>query len=169
MKVTVNTKGVYATTRTENAGPTHYCNSVKDGYHALRVKDSAKSEDARLRMDAYCGDELLCPVSDAGVPIVNLHRSTIYKYDGAGAVDRAHGESKPGELEGNTTGIMIHYVITEVDRGVTILVRKAKIEEGASLGDLEQKIHGYEPELIGRVTALLAERYLRPKGRKVSD
>lgn len=84
-------------------------------------------------------------------------------YDGAGAIDRAYEDYKAGKLQDNTTGIMIHYVIAEVDRGEPILVQKIKIEEGESLEDLEQKIHGYEHELIVKATALLAEKIVTAK------
>lgn len=90
----------------------------------------------------------------------------IGKYDGAGAIDRAYDDFKAGKLEDNTTGIMIHYVIAEVDRGEPILVQKIKIEEGESLQDLEQKIHGYEHELIVKATALLAEKISTAKVSK---
>lgn len=64
---------------------------------------------------------------------------------------------------------MIHYVIADVDRGEPILVQKVKIEEGESLEDLEQKIHGYEHELIVKATALLAEKITAAKASKTSS
>lgn len=92
--------------------------------------------------------------------------SCIGAYDGAGAIERAYEDFKAGKLENNTTGIMIHYVIAEVDRGEPILVQRIKIEEGESLEDLERKIHGYEHELIVKATALLAEKISAAKTPK---
>ncbi|KAI6084549.1 phosphoribosylglycinamide formyltransferase [Hypoxylon rubiginosum] len=185
VKVTVNRKNAYATTRAEKAGiPTDYFNLVKDGYHALGEKDPAKLKEARLRYDTALAERILKdkpdlivlagwmhvlttnflhPVSEAGVPIINLHPALPGCYDGAGAIDRAYEDYKAGKLQDNTTGIMIHYVIAEVDRGEPILVQKIKIEEGESLEDLEQKIHGYEHELIVKATALLAEKIVTAK------
>lgn len=95
IKVTVNRKGAYATTRAEKAGiPTDYFNLVKDGYQKLGEKDSEVLKEARLRYDADLAERILRdkpdlvvlagwmhvltpnflrPVSDAGVPIINLH------------------------------------------------------------------------------------------------
>ncbi|KAI1775562.1 phosphoribosylglycinamide formyltransferase [Hypoxylon cercidicola] len=185
IKVTVNRKSAYATTRAEKAGiPTDYFNLVKDGYHALGEKDPAKLREARLRYDTALAERILKdrpdlivlagwmhilttnflePISEAGVPIINLHPALPGCYDGAGAIDRAYEDFKAGKLQDNTTGIMIHYVIAEVDRGEPILVQKIKIEEGDSLEDLEQKIHGYEHELIVKATALLADKIAAAK------
>ncbi|KAI2473533.1 phosphoribosylglycinamide formyltransferase [Annulohypoxylon bovei var. microspora] len=188
IKVTVNRKGAYATTRAEKAGiPTDYFNLVKDGYHKLGEKDPAVLKEARLKYDADLAERILRdkpdlvvlagwmhvlttsflrPVSNAGVPIINLHPALPGAYDGAGAIDRAYEDFKAGRLEDNTTGIMIHYVIAEVDRGEPILVQKIKIEEGESLEDLEQKIHGYEHGLIVKATAVLAEKISAVKAAK---
>ncbi|KAI1209087.1 phosphoribosylglycinamide formyltransferase [Annulohypoxylon truncatum] len=188
IKVTVNRKGAYATTRAEKAGiPTDYFNLVKDGYQKLGEKDPAVLKEARLRYDADLAERILRdkpdlvvlagwmhvlstnflrPVSTAGVPIINLHPALPGAYDGAGAIERAYEDFKAGKLEDNTTGIMIHYVIAEVDRGEPILVQKIQIQEGESLEDLEQKIHGYEHDLIVKATALLAEKVSAAKAAK---
>ncbi|KAI0898480.1 phosphoribosylglycinamide formyltransferase [Annulohypoxylon nitens] len=188
IKVTVNRKGAYATTRAEKAGiPTDYFNLVKDGYQKLGEKDPEVLKEARLRYDADLAERILRdkpdlvvlagwmhvltpnflrPVSDAGVPIINLHPALPGAYDGAGAIDRAYEDFKAGKLQDNTTGIMIHYVIAEVDRGEPILVQKIQIQEGESLEDLEQKIHGYEHGLIVKATALLAEKISAAKVAK---
>ncbi|KAI1470075.1 phosphoribosylglycinamide formyltransferase [Daldinia caldariorum] len=188
VKVTVNRKGAYAVTRAEKAGiPTDYFNLVKDGYHKLGEKDAAVLKEARLKYDADLAQRILRdkpdliilagwmhvlttnflrPIGDAGVPVINLHPALPGKYDGAGAIERAYEDFKAGKLEDNTTGIMIHYVIAEVDRGEPILVQKIKIEEGESLEDLEQNIHGYEHELIVKATALIAEKISAEKASK---
>ncbi|KAI1107901.1 phosphoribosylglycinamide formyltransferase [Jackrogersella minutella] len=188
IKVTVNRKNAYATTRAEKAGiPTDYFNLVKDGFQKLGEKDPAALKEARLKYDAALAERILRdepdlivlagwmhvlttaflrPVSDAGVPIINLHPALPGAYDGAGAIDRAYEDFKAGKLEDNTTGIMIHYVIAEVDRGEPILVQKIKIEEGESQEDLERKIHGYEHGLIVKATAILSEKISAAKASK---
>ncbi|KAI1383353.1 phosphoribosylglycinamide formyltransferase [Hypoxylon trugodes] len=180
IKVTVNRKNAFAIKRAEKAGiPTDYFNLVKDGFQVLGEKDPVKLQEARLKYDAALAERILRdkpdlvvlagwmhvlttnflrPLSDAGVPIINLHPALPGAYDGAGAIERAYEDFKAGKLQDNTTGIMIHYVIAEVDRGEPILVQKIKIDEGDSLEDLEQKIHGYEHELIVKATALIAEK-----------
>ena len=56
----------------------------------------------------------LKPVEAAGVPIINLHPALPGQYDGAGAIKRAHDDFLAGKIK--NTGIMIHYVVEEVDR-----------------------------------------------------
>lgn len=95
VKVTVNRKSAYATTRAEKAGiPTDYFNLVKDGFQKPGEKDAVKIKEARLKYDAALAERILQdkpdlivlagwmhvlttnflrPVSAAGVPIINLH------------------------------------------------------------------------------------------------
>lgn len=77
----------------------------------------------------------------------------IGKYDGAGAIERAYQDFHDGKLENNKTGIMIHYVIAEVDRGAPIITREIECREGETLEDLEQRIHSHEHDLIVEATA----------------
>ncbi|OTB08688.1 hypothetical protein M426DRAFT_51665 [Hypoxylon sp. CI-4A] len=188
VKVTVNRKNAYAITRAEKAGiPTDYFNLVKDGFQAAGEKDAEKVKEARLKYDAALAERILQdkpdlivlagwmhvlttnflrPVSEAGVPIINLHPALRGAYDGAGAIERAYADFQAGKLKDNTTGIMIHYVIAEVDRGEPILEQKIKIEEGETLHGLEQKIHGYEHGLIVKATAILAEKISNEKASR---
>ncbi|KAJ2993075.1 hypothetical protein NUW58_g1952 [Xylaria curta] len=105
----------------------------------------------------------LNPVAAAGVPIINLHPALPGMYDGAGAIKRAYDDFKAGKLKDGITGIMIHYVVEEVDRGAPVLTQEIQIQEGESLEDLEQRIHGYEHELIVKATALLAQKIASAK------
>jgi phosphoribosylglycinamide formyltransferase len=59
---------------------------------------------------------------------------------------------------------MIHYVVEEVDRGAPVLTQEIQIQDGESLEDLEQRIHGYEHGLIVKATALLAHKIVSAKG-----
>ncbi|KAI5866448.1 hypothetical protein GGS23DRAFT_593196 [Durotheca rogersii] len=138
VKVTVSRKGAYATTRAEKAGiPTDYFHPVKDGYQTLGEKDAGKLNQARLQYDAT----VCIPPRPSPNQIVP-------------------------ELEDGTTGIVIRYVVAEVDRGEPILVRKIKIEAGESLEALEQKIRGHEHGLIVQATALLAEEIASKKASR---
>lgn len=75
------------------------------------------------------------------------------KYDGAGAIERAYQDFQDGKLENNRTGIMIHYVIAQVDRGAPIMTREIECKEGETLADLEQRVHSHEHDLIVDATA----------------
>ena len=50
------------------------------------------------------------------------------KYEGAGAIKRAYDDYQKGNLEHDRTGIMVHYVINEVDRGEPIVIREIPLK-----------------------------------------
>lgn len=90
------------------------------------------------------------------------------KYDGAGAIQRAWDDFQAGKLEDNTTGIMIHYVIEEVDRGEPILVERIECRPGESCDDLANRIHSHEHKLIVQATATLSKKISADKAARSS-
>lgn len=100
----------------------------------------------------------LNPLGDAGIPVINLHPALPGKYDGIEAIQRAYKDFQDGKLENSETGVMIHYVISEVDRGEPILVRKVQIEAGESLEHLTERIHGVEHGAIVEGTGMAIEK-----------
>lgn len=84
----------------------------------------------------------LDPIAAANVDIINLHPALPGQFDGANAIQRAYAAFKKGEIK--HTGIMIHRVITEVDKGQPLLVREVEIKEEDTLQDLEDRIHQVE-------------------------
>ncbi|KAI1338579.1 formyl transferase [Xylariaceae sp. FL0016] len=188
VKLVVNRKDAFAVKRAESAKPaipTEYFNMVKHGFQTPGEKDLEKLRAARLQYDTALAERILAdrpelivlagwmhvftpgflgPVSAAGVPVINLHPALPGKYDGAGAIKRAYEDFQAGNLENNKTGIMIHFVIEEVDRGAPILTQDIVIREGESLEDLEQRMHSYEHELIVKAAALEAEKIAKRKG-----
>ncbi|KAK0550109.1 Bifunctional purine biosynthetic protein ADE5,7 [Tilletia horrida] len=80
------------------------------------------------------------------VPIINLHPALPGQFDGANAIDRAWAAYEAGEIE--QTGVMIHEVIAEVDRGAPILVETIDMLDLNSLEELEAKTHAVEHRLI---------------------
>jgi phosphoribosylglycinamide formyltransferase len=54
------------------------------------------------------GGAFLEPVRAAGVDVVNLHPALHGRFNGSGAIERAHGEFMAGRI--GETGVMIHYV-----------------------------------------------------------
>jgi phosphoribosylglycinamide formyltransferase len=91
-----------------------------------------------------------------GVPIINLHPALPGQFDGAHAIDRAFTAFQQGLIK--ETGIMVHYVISEVDRGEPILTKTIPIEEGDSLETLETRIHSHEHALIVKAVNLVLEK-----------
>ncbi|GAB7345243.1 hypothetical protein MBLNU457_3614t1 [Dothideomycetes sp. NU457] len=97
----------------------------------------------------------LDPLEKAGVPVINLHPALPGQFNGAHAIDRAYAAFQEGKIE--HTGIMIHYVISEVDMGQPILTRNVEIKKSDTLDQLEERIHSNEWELIVQGTRQAAE------------
>lgn len=70
-----------------------------------------------------------------------------------GAIERAHADLVAGKT--TRTGIMVHYVVLEVDRGDAILTQEIPFA-GESLPELEEKIHACEHGLIVSAAAKVA-------------
>ncbi|KAM7214430.1 phosphoribosylglycinamide formyltransferase [Rhypophila decipiens] len=176
IRLIVNRGKAYATQRAENAGiPWEYFNLISNGFQAKGEKDPQKIQESRDKYDAALADKLLNgdyrpdlvvlagwmyvfgkpfldPLEEAGIKIINLHPALPGKYDGAGAIERAYEDFKAGKLENNKTGIMVHYVIAQVDRGEPILTREIEVCEGEDLHQLEEKIHSHEHQLLVEAT-----------------
>lgn len=84
----------------------------------------------------------LTPLTHTATPIINLHPALPHAYDGANAIPRAYADFQAGRI--TRTGIMVHYVVDEVDRGEPIVVREVEMREGDLLGDLEERVHEVE-------------------------
>ncbi|KAI4592521.1 hypothetical protein KJ359_011103 [Pestalotiopsis sp. 9143b] len=182
IKVTVDKKDAYAVKRAEAAGiPTDYFNKVNQKFLKAGEKDPEKVKEGRSKYDAALAERILQdkpelvvlagwmhvfsasflrPLAAAGVDVINLHPAKPGCYDGAGAIARAYADFQAGVLPNNTTGIMIHHVIEQVDRGSPILVKDIVIEAGETLEQLEAKMHGAEHELIVEATAIKAKEVL---------
>ncbi|KAJ1548815.1 hypothetical protein HK405_014598 [Cladochytrium tenue] len=78
--------------------------------------------------------------------IVNLHPALPGAFDGAHAIERAFAAFQEGRVD--LTGIMVHWVIPEVDRGEVILSKEIPILPSDTLETLEERIHKEEHHLI---------------------
>ena len=97
----------------------------------------------------------LAPVKAAGIPIINLHPALPGAFNGAHAIERAWNAFQEGKIE--KTGVMIHYVIEEVDEGQPIVVKEIDIQPNESLESLESRIHKIEHEAIVEGTNIALE------------
>lgn len=86
-----------------------------------------------------------------GVPIINLHPALPGAFDGANAIERAYDAFQKKQIQ--HTGVMVHEVVAEVDRGAPILVEEVPIYENDSLDDLENRMHAVEHGLIVKAAA----------------
>lgn len=78
--------------------------------------------------------------------VMNLHPALPGEFDGADAIGRAYQAFKEGKI--TRTGVMVHKVIADVDKGEVILKEEVPIREEDGLEDLEKRIHEVEHRLI---------------------
>jgi len=88
----------------------------------------------------------LGPIKGAGIPIINLHPALPGAFNGAHAIERAWNAFQEGKIK--KTGVMIHYVIEEVDEGEPIVVKEIEMYKDESLEALEERIHKVEHQAI---------------------
>lgn len=166
-RVISNKKDAFGLTRAEKAGiATSYHNLVAGGYKKRNPQDIQKAREeydadlAKLIIDdkhrpdlVVCAGwmHILSPVfvdamQRAKIPVINLHPALPKQFDGANAIGRAWDAYQKGEIV--STGVMIHYVISEVDRGEPIITQDVKCQGCEVESDLETRIHNVEWKLI---------------------
>jgi phosphoribosylglycinamide formyltransferase len=188
VRVISNRANAFGLSRAEKASiPTKYHNLIAGKYHAAGEKDPAIVQTARQRYDADLAEIVLAdepdlvvcagwmhilaptfldPLIEKNVPVINLHPALPGKYDGAGAIKRAYDDYQKGLLEHDRTGIMLHYVIDEVDRGAPILVREIACKTPETLDELTNRIHEHEHQVIVEGTAMAIIKIWEDRGRK---
>ncbi|USW57472.1 Putative formyl transferase, phosphoribosylglycinamide formyltransferase [Septoria linicola] len=177
IRVISDRKNAYGLTRasTANIPTTHHSwlpfkNSYPDD------PSNPQSSEARNRFDSALADivlqdspqlivcagwmRILTPsfldrMSEAHIPIINLHPALPGDLVGAGCIERAWKEFQEGQR--TKTGIMIHYVIREVDLGEPIVSEEVGIEGCKELGELQERIHQAEHGLIVEGTRRVVE------------
>jgi phosphoribosylglycinamide formyltransferase len=184
IRVVSDRKDAYGLKRAEQVG-------IATTYHGIipykkRYPDSSenpKFEEARKAYDADLAsivlgdtpDIVVCagfmrillpaflePLKEAGAPVINLHPSLYGDIVGAGAIKRAWEEFKAGSR--TKTGVMVHYVIAEVDMGTMIVQQEVEIEGCKTLEELEGRMHGTEHGLIVEGTRRVLEKQNKSKG-----
>jgi phosphoribosylglycinamide formyltransferase len=73
------------------------------------------------------------------IPCINLHPALPGAFDGADAIGRAYQAFQDGTID--KTGVMVHRVVAEVDRGEPLVVREIPIKQGETKEQLETNIH----------------------------
>ena len=169
-----NRKDAFGLQRAKNAG-------ISTTYHnLLKYKKDHPDEDSAKAREGYDAalanillakkpDLVVCagwmhilaptfldPLASAGIFIINLHPALPGQFNGANAINRAFEAFQRKEIA--KTGLMIHYVISEVDMGQPIVVKEVEIREADTLQDLEQRIHQMEWEAIVEGTRMTLKR-----------
>ncbi|KAI9731047.1 MAG: hypothetical protein M1834_005510 [Cirrosporium novae-zelandiae] len=98
----------------------------------------------------------LLPLEQAQIPVINLHPALPGKFNGSHAIHRAYEAFQKGEIQ--ETGIMVHYVIKEVDEGTPIKVEKISMIKDEPEENLENRIHQAEWKLIVEGTRMALDR-----------
>jgi len=80
------------------------------------------------------------------IPVINLHPALPGAFDGANAIERAYEAFHKGEIE--HSGVMVHRVVKEVDRGEPLIVRTVEIKKGEPIEAFEERLHQVEWEII---------------------
>ena len=78
--------------------------------------------------------------------VLNLHPALPGQFPGTHAIQRAYEAFQRDEIE--QTGVMVHWVIPEIDAGPVIAAAPVLIQAGDSLADLEARIHTTEHRLL---------------------
>ena len=167
-RVISNRKAAYGLTRARDAKiPTNPPNY--ESLHAYKNKYKDDVEKARAEYDKALADvviedqpdmvvcagwmhvfssHFLEPVEAAGIPVINLHPARPGEYSGANAIERAHKDFMEGKT--SETGLMIHYVIKDVDMGEPILVMDVPLShpEDDDVKAMEERFHELEHQAI---------------------
>jgi formyltetrahydrofolate-dependent phosphoribosylglycinamide formyltransferase len=153
--VVSNRQSAYGLVRAERAGiPTLYV-PLKPYYDAGRSREDYDADLAE-QVAAYEPDLIvlagwmliLSPAFLDRFPqrVLNLHPALPGQFAGTHAIERAYEAFQRGEI--NHTGVMVHWVVPEVDAGPVIATAEVPIYATDSLDDLETRIHATEHRLL---------------------
>jgi phosphoribosylglycinamide formyltransferase len=88
---------------------------------------------------------------DHPIPVINLHPALPGAFDGTHAIQRAYEAFRRGEI--THSGVMVHRVVKEVDRGEPVLVREVEMKQGESIEEFEKRVHDTEWVVIVQAVA----------------
>ena len=88
--------------------------------------------------------------------VINLHPALPNEFAGTNEIERAFEAAQKEDLR--RSGIMVHYVIPEVDAGEVIIQAEVPILPSDSLEDFAARMHATEHKLIVQAIALVAEK-----------
>ncbi len=159
--VASNRREAFGLTRAERAGiPTLYV-PLKPYSDAGRPRELYDAELAQ-QVAAFAPDlvvlagwmHVLSPTFLDRFPgrVLNLHPALPGQFAGTHAIQRAYDAFLRGEID--HTGVMVHWVVPEVDAGPVIASAEVPIQPGDTLDDLEARIHTVEHRLLVEAIAL---------------
>lgn len=159
--VVSNRKGAFGLQRAAQAGIETLYFSLKP-YTAQGLSRAAYDADLAARVDDFepdlivlagwmhvLSEEFLSRFPDQ---VINLHPALPGAFSGLNAIERTYEAYQKGEVAHG--GVMVHYVVPEVDAGPVIAEVVVPITPEDSLEIFTARLHGVEHELI--VTAVMA-------------
>ncbi|KAJ1648667.1 phosphoribosylglycinamide formyltransferase [Coemansia erecta] len=163
--VVSNKKSAYGLTRASEASIPTYVQMLKD-YKAAGKTRADFDRDLAEHIETTQAPDLIVLagwmhiLSPAFIDrlsgrIINLHPALPGELDGAHAIDRAYEEFKAGNR--SRTGVMVHYVIPEVDKGEPIMTQEVPCKHGDLLEDLETRIHAVEHQILPKAVCAVLE------------
>ena len=78
--------------------------------------------------------------------VLNLHPALPCQFLGTHAIERAYEAFQRGEID--HTGVMVHWVVPEVDAGPVVASAEVPVYPTDTLDDLEARIHAMEHRLL---------------------
>ncbi|KAJ7929062.1 formyl transferase [Mycena leptocephala] len=93
-----------------------------------------------------------------GVPVINLHPALPGAFDGTNAIERAYEAFQKGEIQ--HSGVMVHRVVKDVDRGEPLIVREVPLTKGEALDDFAKRLHTVEWEIIVQASKQVLDQVL---------
>ncbi|KAL9029342.1 MAG: hypothetical protein Q9196_002405 [Gyalolechia fulgens] len=107
----------------------------------------------------------LDPLAKSGVPALNLHPALPNCFPGVDAIGRAYQAFKDGSI--TKTGVMVHYVIAEIDAGEPLVIKELDIESGEELAQLEERMHHLEWQAIVEGVQLAIQELRNARSKNV--
>jgi len=178
VRVISNRKGALGLVKASEAGiPTTYHNLVPYKTQFSSSSNPDADAEARQAYDSKLAELVLAdkpdivvcagfmhilstsfldPLQKANVPVINLHPALPGQFNGAGAIERAMKAYEQGEI--TKTGVMVHYVIAEVDMGEPVVVEEIPFEEGDDIKKLESRIRAVEWKIIVDATKVVLDK-----------
>lgn len=86
--------------------------------------------------------EFLDPLQKVGIPTINLHPALPGAFSGVNAIERAYQAFQEGSI--TKTGVMVHYVIREIDAGKPLVTKELDIDKDETCAQLEERMHSLE-------------------------
>ena len=153
--VVSNRRAAYGLTRAEQAGISTLYFPLKPYRESGRSREEYEADLAE-RVAAYQPDLLvlvgwmhvLGPAFLDRFPgrVLNLHPALPGQYPGTHAIKHAYEAFQRNEIK--QTGVMVHWVVPEVDAGPVVVKAEVAMYATDSLDDLEMRVHATEHRLI---------------------